>query len=138
MSMNIGEKYMKTTEYLDLAKKKHGFNSDNKLAIKLGWSRTKISNYRNLPQQMDNEAARQMAKLVEIPVLTIIADMEALRQKDPSKKRAWSTIAKMTKEAGLASTNLLINISLFSSTLIYCILCKIDWNCEASPELNYS
>lgn len=116
---------MKTTEYLDFAKKKHDFNSDNKLAIKLGWSRTKISNYRNLPQQMDNEAARQMAELLDIPVIKIIADMEAERQKEPAKKKAWVALAKMTHQMGSASASLLIPLSIFAAYVQEYILCKI-------------
>jgi len=129
---------MNTREYLDLAKKREQLNSDNKLAIRLGWSRTKISNYRNLPQQMDNEACRQMAEFLKIPVWSVIADMEAQRQKDPSKKKAWSKLAKMTKQAGGVSANLLMNIALFSGAAVYCILCKIAPHktkhiCDVSP-----
>lgn len=78
---------MKTSDYLDLAQKKTGKRNDNQLSELLGWSRSKVNNYRHNRQGMDNEAARQIAEILDVPVWQIIADMEAERQKDPSKKR---------------------------------------------------
>jgi len=63
---------------------------------------------------MDNEAARQIAKILDIPVWTIITNMEAQKQKDPSKKKAWKMLSKMTKQAEKTSTKLLITLPFLS------------------------
>jgi len=104
---------MNSSEYLDMAIKAHNLRNDSQLATALNWNRQKISNYRHQKQAMDNEAAREFAEFTDIPILQIIADMEAQRQKDPSKKKAWSKLAKMTKQAGGVTANLLINMNLF-------------------------
>lgn len=58
---------MKPSDYLDLAQKKVGVRSDNALGVKLKWGRSKINNYRHNRQMMDNEAARQIAEVLDIP-----------------------------------------------------------------------
>ncbi len=128
---------MNSYEYMTEIKRIKGLDTDYKLCKALGWRQNKVTQYKN-GTSMDNDTSRQVAEILEIPLIQVIAEMEIQRAKNTEQKRAWSRIAKMTKEAGLASTNLLINISLFSSTLIYCILCKIRSKCEASPEIKYS
>lgn len=114
---------MNTVEYLDLVKQEKGLRSDNQLAVELGWSRAKISNYRAKKQHMDAEAARIFAEYAGLPVMQVVADMEAQRQKNPSSKKAWKMLAKLAKEKGTASPILLILISFFSWAGQYCILC---------------
>lgn len=115
---------MNSAEYLDLAIKKAEVKNDNQLAIKLGWSRAKISNYRNLKQAMDNEAALELSEFMDIPVLKIIADMEVQRGKS-SNKNTWVRLAKMTQQMGSASAMLLIPLSILAAYVQQCILCKI-------------
>jgi len=128
---------MQSYEYIEKVKKVMNLETDYKVCKMMKWPTNRATMYKN-GQSMDNEAARQIAEILEIPVWTIIADMEAQRQKDPSKKKAWSKLAKMTKQAGGVSTNLLINMALFSSAAVYCILCKIAPHktkhiCDVSP-----
>lgn len=115
---------MKTSDYLDLAQKATGKRNDNQLSVMLGWSRSKINNYRHNRQGMDNEAARQIAEVLDIPVIQIIADMEIQRAKEEPTKRAWMKLAKTIKQTGGITPNLLFLMSFMSSLL--CILCKID------------
>jgi len=74
---------------------------------------------------MDNEAARQVAEILGIPLIKIIADMEVQRAKNERQRNAWLKLSKLTNEAGQASTNLLISLAIFSAGSVYCILCKI-------------
>jgi hypothetical protein len=106
---------MNSYEYMDEVKRIKGLDTDYKAAKMLGWAQNKITQYKN-GTTMDNEAARQVAEVLDIPLMKIIADMEEQRQKDPAAKRAWSKLAKMTKQAGKATTNLLIYMALFLST----------------------
>jgi len=89
-----------------------GLDTDYKLCKELSWKQNKVTQYKN-GTSMDNETARQVAEILELPLIAVIADMEVQRQKDPSKKKAWSKLAKMTKQAGGVTTNLLINMNLF-------------------------
>jgi hypothetical protein len=89
---------MNTCEYLDQAKKAKNLASDNQLALALGWGRQKISNYRSGKQHMNNEAARVFAGFIKVPVIKIIADMEAQRTHDEISRRAWSKLSKTSKK----------------------------------------
>jgi len=113
---------MNSYEYIEEAKKNAGFETDYMLSKALGWSRQKISNYKN-GQLMDNDSARQIAEVLDIPVFAIIADMEAQRAKDEATKSKWIELAKMTAQRGIASTNLLLLLSFFSWAVQKCILC---------------
>jgi len=104
---------MNSYEYIEKVKKVKGLDTDYKVAKMMSWANNKITQYKN-GQSMDNEAARQIAEILDIPVWTVIADMEAQRQKDPSKKKAWKMLSKMTKQAGRASTKLLITLPFLS------------------------
>lgn len=114
---------MKPSEYIDLVKNKIGAKNDNELSVKINWRASKTNNYRHNRQLMDNEAARQVAEILEMPVIAIIADMEAQRAKDKEAKKEWIKLAKMTAQRGFASTNLLLILSFFSWTFQNCILC---------------
>jgi len=136
---------MNTSEYLDLAMKKAEMRSDNELARALNWSKSQVNNYRHNRQAMDNNAAMQIAEMLEIPVWCAIADMESIRAEkkgDRTLERKWSKLAKLTKQTGLATANLLINMALFVPVAVYCILCKIADTperaiCEVSPSFKY-
>ncbi|WP_330109946.1 hypothetical protein [Methylophaga thalassica] len=109
---------MKSYEYIEEVKRANGLDTDYKVAKLLGCGQNKITQYR-AGQTMDNETARQIAEILDIPVWQIIADMESERQKDPSKKKAWKMLAKLSKQAGAATYNLLILNSIISFLVIY-------------------
>jgi transcriptional regulator with XRE-family HTH domain len=116
---------MKTSEYLDLAQKKLEVKNDNQLVDKMGWAKSQVNNYRHNRQQMDNEAARKIAELLEIPVWKVIADMETLRAKDEPTRKAWKMLAKLSNQKGVALPSaLILNVFIFCGATL-CILCKI-------------
>jgi len=104
---------MNSYEYIEEVKRSNGLDTDYQAAKMLGWKPHKIYQYRD-GQSMDNEAARQIAEILKIPVLSVIADMEAMRQKDPNKKKAWKMLSKMTKQSGRASAKLLLSLPFLS------------------------
>jgi hypothetical protein len=69
---------------------------------------------------MDNEACRQVAEVLEIRPMQVIADMEAMRQSDHEKKQAWIELAKLTREAGSVVIPLLLIMPILfgSATLL--------------------
>jgi len=104
---------MNSSQYIDKVKKVMDLDTDYKVSKMLGWKQNKISQYRK-GQGMDNDAARQIAEILNIPVWGVIADMEAARQKDPDKVEAWEKLSRMTKQAGRASAKLLITLPFLS------------------------
>jgi transcriptional regulator with XRE-family HTH domain len=98
---------MNSYDYVLKIKEFKGLDTDYKVCKLMGWSRNKISQYKN-GQGMDNEACRQVAEVLEIPVWGVIADMEAMRQSDHEKKQAWIELAKLSKEAGSVAITLLL------------------------------
>jgi transcriptional regulator with XRE-family HTH domain len=113
---------MKASEYIDEVKRSNGLDTDYKVAKLLGCRQQKISNWRE-GQTMDNETARQIAEILRIPVWQVIADMEAERQKDPAKKKAWKMLSKLSQQGGRATANLLFLLPFPALTALHCILC---------------
>lgn len=115
---------MNSYDYIEEIKRANGLDTDYKVCKLFGWSRNKVSQYKN-GQTMDNEAARQVAEVLEIPVMAVIADMEAERQKDPAKKKAWKMLSKLSQQSGRATANLLFLLPFPAFWAALCILCKI-------------
>ena len=114
---------MKCSDYLDLAMKKRGLRNDRQIALELEWSSSKIFNYRHNRQMMDNEAARQIAELLDIPVWQVIADMEIERAKDEPTRKAWKMLAKMSKQGGFLHNPVCNSLFLLGVSGLFYILC---------------
>jgi hypothetical protein len=114
---------MKSYEYIEKVKKIKNIETDYKVAKLLGWKPHKIYQYRE-GQSMDNDAARQIAEIINVPVMKVIADMEVQRfnkMNKPEQAKLWE---KFAKQAGRATANLLIPLGFMSSaTAMFCILC---------------
>lgn len=91
---------MNSYEYIAEVKRINGLDTDYKAAKMLGWSQHKITNYKN-GQTMDNEAARQIAEILDVPLIKIIADMEVMRAKTEPTRKAWKMLSKMSNQSGL-------------------------------------
>jgi len=115
---------MNSYEYINKIKEIKNLDTDYKVAKLLGCRQTKISNYRE-GQSMDNETARQVAKILGVSVWKIIADMEIQRLERQDKNEEAQIWYKLRKEAGKATSNLLILNVIFSLSALYYILCKI-------------
>jgi hypothetical protein len=115
---------MQTSEYLDLALKATGARNDNQLRDHLKWGKSQMHNYRHDKQPMDNKQALELAEMLDIPVMKIIADMEAIRaeKKDNEMlKCKWENISRM---AGFVSPNLLFLLALSPFVVrVFYILC---------------
>ena len=115
---------MNSYEYVTKVREIKNLGTDYALAKMLGWSPHKIYQYRD-GQSMDNNAARQIAEILDMPVITVIADMEAQRAKDENVKEAWKMLSKSSTQKGLAlPKQLILNAFIFWGAA-YCILCKI-------------
>jgi hypothetical protein len=98
---------MNSADYIDLIKDYKELDTDYKVNKLMGWPSNRVTRYRE-GVTMDNEACRQVAEVLEIKPITVIADMEAMRQSDHEKKQAWIELAKLSKEAGSIAITLLL------------------------------
>jgi predicted transcriptional regulator len=111
---------MKSYEYIEKVKEIKQLDTDYKVAKMMGWHQHKISNYKD-GQSMDNEAARQVAEILDVPLMKVIADMESQRferQGKTEKAKAWSKLSKM---AGNITSNLLFLLPFWSILLLYIV-----------------
>jgi hypothetical protein len=63
----------------------------------LGLPPTTVSNYATGKRQFDNYAAMMVAALLDLEPLHVIANAEAAREKDETRRQYWQGIAKKTK-----------------------------------------
>lgn len=89
-----------TVEYLDALKRRYGIVSDYGLAKLIGCVRQSISNYRAKRSTLDPLTAARVAKLLDAPVLQVIAHCEAERARSPAALALWQKVAA---EAGAAA-----------------------------------
>lgn len=113
---------MNPDKYIDLIQKKENLKNDNQVRVALNWSMSKVNNYRHNRQAMDNETARQTAEILEMPVIKVIADMETFRAKRIDDKKALKAWDKLSKQAGLASTSLLICLSFIFLAVLHALI----------------
>lgn len=91
----LGRAKMQTTvEFLDAVKEKHGIPSDNQLAIRLGSTRSSVSNYRGKKNYLEDEVAVKVAALLEIDPAYVMACIHAEREKNQEVKKVWSRMAE--------------------------------------------
>jgi transcriptional regulator with XRE-family HTH domain len=79
----------KTTRLLDQIKEKHGLQSDNALAAKLGVRRQRVSNFYKGERAPDNTVCKRIAVLLNKPLSEIISLVEIDTAKDEKKRSEW-------------------------------------------------
>ena len=90
--------------YLDLINEKLGW-SDYRIHKELGVSRGKISNHRQgRSDTFSNEFAIEVADLLGIDRMVVIADMETIRSKSTKSKRFWRGVKKNAEIACVSLT----------------------------------
>jgi len=122
---------MKAFRYLDAARKAAGLPSDRQLSIRLGWSHNRVSNYRTGTSGFDTKASIQIAVLIGIDPLAVIADMETERAKDRIVKSYWRGVKKAAAAGALGLGVALLAAQEMAGTV--CILCKIRTQSRKPP-----
>jgi hypothetical protein len=85
---------MKTTvEWLDAVKRKHGLDSDYKLAKLLHVETQNISHYRAGRRYMDAYTAARVAELLKVDPLKVIAACEGERARNEEQRTFWKRLA---------------------------------------------
>jgi len=88
---------MKTVDFLDAVKKRHGLTSDYQLAKLLRWNTQRISMYRHTPRELDDDACVQIAEALGVPPAYVMACIAAARAKSADIKRHWLAAARLLK-----------------------------------------
>jgi len=90
-----------TIELMDQAKAAAGIGSDYALAKLLGVSRAAVSQWRNGKGTMDDEAAAQVAALLQVEPGYVMACAQAERAKSEKARGRWARVAALLLAAGL-------------------------------------
>lgn len=80
---------MKTTDYLAEAFKRSGASSKAQFAKHLGVNRSAITMYESGERVMDDFVAARIADMLEIDTMIVIAQANAEREKDESRREYW-------------------------------------------------
>lgn len=76
----LGERKVKTVEYLDAVKAAYSLTSDYQLAKKISESANRISQYRVGRNIMDDDLAIKIAYFLDVNPLTVLADAHIERE----------------------------------------------------------
>jgi predicted transcriptional regulator len=94
---------MKTTaDFLDALRIKLNLPSDGQLADHLGMHRQHMSRYRTMSGTFDDERAIQIADILEVDPVFVVACMHAQRAKREEEKAVWSRVAAMVSGVSAA------------------------------------
>ncbi len=90
---------MKTIEYLDAVRDRHGLTSDNKLAALLEIDRPVVSSYRTGRRTLTQSDAAKVAESLEIDPTVVVADIQLERSKRPEEAAVWERAVEILKQA---------------------------------------
>lgn len=89
---------MDTLLYLDEIKARCQLMTDAQLAKRLDCSTAQISQYRTRKRVMDDYVAARVAELLGIEELEVIAQANAEREKDETKRAYWQLKADLARQ----------------------------------------
>lgn len=99
---------MKTSiQWLDAAKTVLRIDSDRGLDTHFGWKQQSSYDIKRNKRSLNNTEAAQIAEVLRVNPLVIIADAETERAKDEQTRLYWSLAAK--KFAGIAASAMLVS-----------------------------
>ncbi|MDO9449343.1 MAG: hypothetical protein Q7J21_02575 [Rugosibacter sp.] len=91
---------MKTTDYLDAAKKKLAIKSDYELAKKMNIPNGQLPGMRTEKRAVPLSVAYWLAITLEIDPAQVVADLEAQREKNPVRREFWKSF--LSRAANIA------------------------------------
>ncbi|SPD67814.1 conserved protein of unknown function (plasmid) [Cupriavidus taiwanensis] len=100
---------MRVEKYLDSLQHALGVKTDKEVAQKMGWSHSVPSNWRRGRGFMTNQTAGQISEIIAVPVIEIIAAVEADREEITGQKSFWTDFFQRTaRNAAPATLALLV------------------------------
>jgi transcriptional regulator with XRE-family HTH domain len=117
---------VRTVEYLEALKKKLGISSDYGLQRPLSVTKQAVSRYRN-GGTFDHVVAARVARVLGVPELRVIADMELERAQSEEHRELWRRLAR--KVAGV-----LVPAALAIGAASFPMPAEAAFNIIASPD----
>lgn len=93
----MGERKVKTVDYLDAVKAAYSLTSDYQLAKKLGESASRVSIYRTKDYAMSDDLAVKISYLLDLNPLVVLADVHIERESkrgDTNLVMFWEEVRK--------------------------------------------
>jgi hypothetical protein len=90
---------MRIAKYLDALQETLGVTKDKDMAAKMGWSHSVPSHWRTGKRFMDNQTAGAISALISVPVIQIIAAVEADREEVTGQRSFWTDFFLRTTAA---------------------------------------
>ena len=85
---------MKTTsDYLREIKELTGLPSDGATGLAMGWTRPATTAYKYSRREYATHTCLSVAKVLNLPLIQVIADMEIQRERDPKRRADWLPFA---------------------------------------------
>lgn len=106
-----------TLEYLEEAKNAKGIKSDNAFALSIGITRSSISNLKNNRNVMDDFTCIQIAGILGVNPMEIIAAANYEREKVGERKDFWLNFLQQYTRSTAAGVVLLASIT--GTSLLY-------------------
>lgn len=122
---------MKTTEYLKAAKRKIGVKTSAEMAERLGVTGAAMSRYESGDRVMDDYTAAQVAEVLGIDPLKVIAQANAEREKDVMRAAYWLRMAAAFFL--VAGVNLLLPTSTAEAAPVLKTECKVLYYVNYEP-----
>ncbi len=94
---------MKTTDFLDAVKARHGLPSDYAAAKFIGLTQAQISRYRTGKDFLSDAVAVKFAGWLDLPAEYVLACVHAERATDAAVARVWEKMASAMRKAGASS-----------------------------------
>lgn len=118
---------MRTIDYLDAIKARHGLRTDYQLSKFTGWNKQRVSNYRNGKTELDEAACIQVAEWLDENPAKVMAEIQASRTKCPEAAQIWAKVAKAMQGVSLSAFvafSVAAPIVADAATTAHYILCK--------------
>lgn len=88
---------------LDEIRRRRGFTSDYQLCKHMGWTTSKLGNWRSGAVGPSDEVCASIAAELGVDTLYVIAVAKLDKQPPEQLARAWRELAKMTKSAAITT-----------------------------------
>lgn len=95
---------MKQAEYINKAKEKLGLTSDYAFSLETNIHRGTLKDFRDEKRKFDEYTAINIAKILEIDPVEVIADVQSQLEKNEDKREFWYEQLEK-KQAGYITTN---------------------------------
>ena len=85
---------MNSEKYMDKLRPLTGTGTMYAVAKLMGVSNEAVQGYVRGTRKLDSYACLRVAELLNLPLEQVIADIEATREKDPERRKAWQNLSK--------------------------------------------